>query len=109
MSNKQYLKQAENRYYYLDSQISRNQYQRIAYGNWADLPSTIILKKLAAKQKRGNDKKNYVMIYEEILSRPLGQYCLGIALEKVSNDIIRLCKRNIAEGRRLVRTNKGKV
>jgi hypothetical protein len=107
--NEKYLTAEKGKYYFQDRLISRRQYQKIKYGNWAALPPEKILDKLHYKELREQRKEGYEIVYEGILNKPLGQYCLGIAQEKVANDIIRIAKRLKNEGRRTVKTSKGKL
>ena len=107
--NEQYLMSEKGKYYFQDREISRRQYQKIKHGNWSHLTPEKILNKLHNKELRGQRKEGYEIVCEEILSNPLGQYCLGIAQEKVANDMIRTAKRLKNEGRRTVKMNKNKL
>jgi hypothetical protein len=107
--NEKELKSCDGRYYFQDREISRRQYHKIRYGNWSCLSSDAIADKLANKAMRQQKKEGYEIIYEAILAQPLGQYCLGVAQEKVANEVIKTANRLKNEGRRIVRANKDKV
>jgi hypothetical protein len=92
--------------YFRDRQISRKICQRIKYGSWASLSPEQIIEKLDNRDRRKAIIEGYKVIYEDILSNPLGQYCLGVAQEKVANEIIKYAKRIKNDGRRTVKLNK---
>jgi hypothetical protein len=92
--------------YFRDRQISRRICQRIKYGSWSSLTPEQIIEKLDNKERRRAIITGYEVVYEEILSKPLGQYCLGVAQEKVANEIIKYAKRIKNDGRRTVRLNR---
>jgi hypothetical protein len=89
--------------------ISRKLYQRIKYGNWRDLSDEQIHKKIDYVVERKEKIKGFEIIYEETLKLPLGQYCLGIAQEKIANGLIKFANNIKNEGRRLVRKHQEKV
>ena len=107
--NERYLMSEKGNYYFQGREVSRRQYQKIKYGNWSHLLPEKILDKLHYKELREQRKEGYEIVYEEILNKPLGQYCLGIAQEKVANGIIGIAKRLKNEGRRIVKINKNKL
>jgi hypothetical protein len=97
------------KYYFRGREISRRQYQKIRYGNWSDLQPDVITKKLLNKELRKQRKEGFEIVYEEILAKPLGQYCLGIAQEKAANKMMKVARQMKNEGRKLVRSNKNRL
>jgi len=108
MSNlaKDWLRTDDNCYYFGSFRISRKQYQKIRHGNWADLPSHVVSKKLERQFKNKRAVESYQVAYETVLSSKEGQFALGVAQEMLANKMIKLAKAQIVEARRIVRANK---
>jgi len=106
---KKELEKRDGKYIFDFRKISRSDFQKIAHGTWSDLSIDQIHKKLNYKQKLAGKKVSYVDLYESALRTPQGQYYLGVAQEKIVNDLKKYLQEIITESRRLVKNNKGKV
>jgi len=90
----------KNNYYFYNIKITRRLFQKIAFGNWFELKDEIILENIKNIKGKKQKDEGYKILYEELLSQELGEFALGIAKEKIANELIKFAKKMKFDGRK---------